>query len=111
MSTGASYSPSHHPATHNVNSIRHSARADRVKKRALYQEKGVETYWVVDIDARLVEVWRPGDERPAIVTEALRWCVAPDTPEMTIQLDAVFATLPQASPPTRLPASPPPPRS
>jgi len=71
-----------------------SAWADRVKKRRLYQERGVGTYWVVDADARLVEVWHPDDERPEIVTDTLRWRVTPDAPELTIDLPDVFAVLP-----------------
>src|SRR3990172_4586073 len=37
-----------------------TARYDRTVKRALYQRGGVAQYWVVDLDARLVERWRPG---------------------------------------------------
>ena len=72
-----------------------SARADRVKKRLLYQQRGVATYWVVDPDARVVEVWRPNDARPEIVTDALHWRVTSDTPQLTIDLDDLFAKLPQ----------------
>jgi Uma2 family endonuclease len=50
----------------------------RVTKRCLCQRRGVGTYWVVDGDARLVEVWQPGDKRPRIVTDVLRWAVADD---------------------------------
>jgi Uma2 family endonuclease len=66
-----------------------SARADRVIKRRLYQEQRVETYWVVDIEARVVEVWHPGDERPEIVTGVLRWRV-PGGPELEVELAALF---------------------
>ena len=38
-----------------------------------YQRAGIAEYGIVDPDARLVERWRPGDERPEIVTDALRW--------------------------------------
>jgi Uma2 family endonuclease len=72
-----------------------SARADRVIKRRLYQENGVATYWVVDIDAQMVEVWHPEDERPEIVTETLVWRVASDAPVMTIELEELFAGLPE----------------
>jgi Uma2 family endonuclease len=71
-----------------------SVKADRVTKRRLYQERGVATYWVVDPDAELVEVWHPGDERPEIVTDLLRWRVAPDAEELVIDLRAMFTTLP-----------------
>ena len=71
-----------------------SARGDRFKKRRLYQRRGVGTYWIVDADAQLVEVWHPQDERPEIVTDALRWRVTPDAPELRIELSPLFANLP-----------------
>jgi Uma2 family endonuclease len=71
-----------------------SARYDRVTKRLLYQRKGVATYWTVDIDARLAEVWHPGDDRPEIVTDVLRWRVTPDAAELEIHLEEVFRALP-----------------
>ena len=71
-----------------------SARYDRVTKRQLYQRKGVATYWTVDIDARLAEVWHPGDDRPEIVTDVLRWRVAPEARELEVSLADVFGALP-----------------
>jgi len=71
-----------------------SARADRFTKRRLYQRRGVGTYWIVDADARLVEVWHPGDDRPEIVTDVLRWRVAPDVEEFMIDLKDLFSGLP-----------------
>jgi Uma2 family endonuclease len=68
-----------------------SARGDRVRKRRLYQARGVATYWVADADARLVEVWRPGDERPEVVTDVLRWRVAPEAQELSIEMGELFA--------------------
>ncbi len=72
-----------------------SARADRVKKRRLYQERGVRTYWVVDPDAQVVEVWHPGDERPEIVTEVLQWRLTPEAPMLEISLPELFTRLPR----------------
>lgn len=72
-----------------------SARGDRVVKRRLYQERRVGTYWVVDADKRLVEVWHPDDEAPEIVADLLRWRVRPDAPTLEISLGDVFDTLPR----------------
>ena len=36
-----------------------SSRRDRVDKRRLYQQHQVETYWIVEPGAQLVEQWRP----------------------------------------------------
>jgi Uma2 family endonuclease len=67
-----------------------SARYDRIVKRRVYQEHGVATYWIVDLDARVVEVWCPDDERPEIVTDVLRWRVGAEAEELAIELAEVF---------------------
>lgn len=69
-------------------------RADRFIKRRLYQKQQVATYWVVDANARAVEVWHPGDESPEKVAGTLRWQVAPEAPTMEISLSEVFSDLP-----------------
>lgn len=71
-----------------------TARYDRVVKRRLYQEYRVASYWVIDHEAGVVEVWHPGDERPEIVTDVLRWRVQPDAPELAIDLASLFEGLP-----------------
>jgi Uma2 family endonuclease len=50
-----------------------TAARDRGAKRRIYLDAGVEEYWIVDIDARLIERWRPRNERPEIIDEVLRW--------------------------------------
>jgi Uma2 family endonuclease len=75
-----------------------SSRYDRVTKRRVYQAHGVATYWVVDPDARLVEVWTPGDSRPEIVTGVLRWRMAEATDELAIGLADLFAGPPPPPP-------------
>lgn len=50
-----------------------TARADRFTKRRLYQEVGIPAYWIVDPDARCVEVWTPDAELPTLEREAVTW--------------------------------------
>ena len=71
-----------------------SRRRDRLDKRTLYQEHAVETYWAVDLEARLVERWRPEDERPELIADRLDWRILPDAPVMGLELARLFADLP-----------------
>ena len=64
-----------------------TGRADRQVKRRLYQGQGVPEYWIVDVDARLIERWRPSDERPEILTERLVW--HPDPAKLPLEIDLV----------------------
>lgn len=72
-----------------------SARGDRVVKRGAYQQNRVGTYWIVDADRRVVEVWHPEDEAPELVTDVLRWCVTPAAPELAIVLSEVWERVPR----------------
>ncbi|MGQ0714804.1 MAG: Uma2 family endonuclease [Gemmatimonadaceae bacterium] len=67
-----------------------TARADRHVKRRLYQRQRVAEYWIVDLDARLVERWRPEDQRPEILDERLAWRPDPAHPALVIDLAAYF---------------------
>ena len=49
-----------------------SARFDRGAKRLLYQ-RHVPEYWLVDLDAALIERWRPGEDRPEVAVSVLEW--------------------------------------
>ena len=60
-------------------------------KRRRYQREGVPEYWIVDVDARLVERWRPGDERPEVLTETLDWRPDAAHPPLVVDLAAYFA--------------------
>ena len=50
-----------------------SARTDRFPKRRLYQQHGVDTVWLIDIDRRLVEVWTPDALFPVVETDRVTW--------------------------------------
>lgn len=67
-----------------------SRSRDRIVKRPRYQRAGIAEYWIVDAESRLVERWRPADERPEIVTEVLLWHPAGATVELAIALPPIF---------------------
>jgi Uma2 family endonuclease len=71
-----------------------SIRHDRVMKRRYFQRQRVPEYWIVDVDGRLIERWRPDDERPEILTESLEWRPDERAPALVIELPALFARAP-----------------
>ena len=68
-----------------------TARADRFRKRTIYQDEQTPEYWIVDTDARLFERWRPEDQRPEILTESLVWQPVAGVDPMVIDLVRFFA--------------------
>jgi Uma2 family endonuclease len=67
-----------------------TASRDRVRKRLRYQKAGIREYWIVDADARLIERWRPNEDRPEIATDTLIWQPAPDSPALPIVVNEIF---------------------
>lgn len=63
-----------------------TARYDRGLKRRAYQHAGVAEYWIVDVDAQLIERWRPEDDRPEVLTEVLTWQPDPGNAPLEIRL-------------------------
>jgi len=70
-----------------------SARADRVTKLRLYQRERVPQYWIVDLDARLVERWLPDDDRAELLTERIEWQPIPGTQGLVIELPEYFGNV------------------
>lgn len=70
-----------------------TARHDRFTKRRLYQEVGVPTYWIVDPDQRLVEVWQPGDKLPTSMSERVTWSPSGSNAALMIELGELFRSI------------------
>ena len=68
-----------------------TASRDRGTKRRIYQRAGVNEYWIVDLDARLVERWLPDDDRPEICDAVLQW-IPPNGPTVTVDVPSIFAS-------------------
>lgn len=66
-----------------------TARFDRVVKRARYQRFGVE-YWIIDLDARLLERWTPDSDRPEIQPNSISWMPAGASTPLTLELTPLF---------------------
>ncbi len=68
-----------------------TARYDRITKRQRFQRSQVNEYWIVDVDYRRIERWRPDDREPEDVTGTITWQPGADGPVLTIDLDRYFA--------------------
>jgi Uma2 family endonuclease len=67
-----------------------TARKDRFTKRRLYQEVGIPLYWLVDPDAKVVEVWTPEVQFPVTAHEEIRWQPADAGEPLVIGLAELF---------------------
>ena len=63
---------------------------DRTRKRALYQ-RHVPEYWIVDTNARTIEVWRPGATSASVTRDRLEWQPANATNPFVLDVVAYFA--------------------
>jgi Uma2 family endonuclease len=68
-----------------------TARADRTIKRRRFQRARIPEYWIVDPDARVIERWRPDDERPEVLAERITWHPDGATVALTIDPHSLFA--------------------
>lgn len=62
-----------------------SRHGDRVVKRRLHQRAATPEYWIVDVEARAIERWRPADTRPEVVDGVLAW--HPEGATVPLELD------------------------
>lgn len=70
-----------------------TARNDRVVKRRFYQRAGVAEYWIVDLDARVIERWTPSQERPDVIAGGLEWTPVTGGSALRIDLERLFAAV------------------
>ena len=68
-----------------------TARYDRGGKRSHYQKAGVAEYWIVDLEGRVVERWRPGDERPEVIAGRITWQPNGAKKRLIVDLAKLFA--------------------
>jgi len=68
-----------------------SVRTDRMTKRKFFQRVGVPEYWVIELDARIVERWHPADDAPEVLRERLEWRPRGSENAMLLELRAFFA--------------------
>jgi Uma2 family endonuclease len=67
-----------------------TARYDRFTKRRLYQEVGIPSYWIVDPDEKLVEVWSPDAHFPSVERRFTRWKPEGAEKELVLDLEELF---------------------
>ncbi len=70
-----------------------TARADRTTKRRRYQRAGIPEYWIVDMDARVIERWRPRDRRPEVLAETISWQPLSSATPLVIELPLLFSRI------------------
>jgi len=70
-----------------------SRRRDRITKRRFFQRVAVPEYWVVDLEHRLVDRWRPTSERPETAESTLIWHPSGAAEPLVIDLAALFAAV------------------
>jgi Uma2 family endonuclease len=57
----------------------------------LFREVGVPEYWIVDLDARVIERSTPTDMRPEIIVDRLEWLPEGAGAPLVIELPDFFA--------------------
>jgi Uma2 family endonuclease len=67
-----------------------SVRTDRVEKRDFYLDVGVPDYWIVDLDARIIEQWTPRQTTPRVESSRLEWLPDGAVSPLVVDLPELF---------------------
>jgi len=67
-----------------------SVRTDRITKRDFYLDVGVPDYFIVDVDARIVEHWSAKRDTPLVLRDQLVWHPAGAQQPLSASLPAFF---------------------
>ncbi len=67
-----------------------TSRRDLGVKLDAYLRWGIAEYWVVDIDARCVHVFRPGGPEGRVIDAVLTWQPVAGVPALALQLNELF---------------------
>jgi Uma2 family endonuclease len=67
-----------------------TGRADRVAKRTVYREEGVDVYWVIDPDARTFERSLPQDARVEVIADRIEWHPTGATEPFVLDIEEFF---------------------
>jgi Uma2 family endonuclease len=70
-----------------------TARNDRGVKRVLYQRERVDEYWIVDLDARSIERWRPESTEPEVYLDTMMWAPTAERDALVINVAAFFISV------------------
>lgn len=70
-----------------------SVRTDRIVKRDFYLDAGVPEYWILDLDARIIERWTQGRESPEVCRDSLVWLPDNEWVPLTIDVPELFETI------------------
>jgi Uma2 family endonuclease len=70
-----------------------SVRHDRVTKRRFFQRVGVPEYWIIDLEDRRVERWRPFGPYAALLDRQVSWQPSGAAAPLVIDLPNLFARI------------------
>ncbi len=67
-----------------------SAHEDRKAKKDFYLANAVDEYWIMDVDGRAIEVWRPGQTATILLHDRLEWSPKGCATALIVDLPAMF---------------------